>query len=104
MVSCAPECSSSVNQANRCNMFRRTFLAGIAMAAIATIPAHAHPLTPQDDQWVMLGQQGVGLNPDRDVFYVGPDRGRFDALGFRVLGNQVAIAAAPVLYRSGPSD
>jgi len=88
-------------------MFRRTFLAGIAgivVAAIATIPAHAHPLPPQDDQWVMLGQQGVGLNPDRDVFYVGPDRGSFDALRFRVLGNQVAIAEARVFYGNGTSE
>jgi len=81
-------------------MFRRTFLAGlagIAMSAVATIPAHA-------DQWVMLGQQSVGLNPDKDVFFVGTDEGRYEALRFRVLGNRVAFAEARVFYGNGSSE
>ena len=81
-------------------MLRRSFLAGlagIAMAAVATIPAHA-------DQWVMLGQQSVGLNPDKDVFYVGTDEGRYEALRFRVLGNRVAFAEARVFYGNGTSE
>src|SRR6476661_4373838 len=81
-------------------MLRRSFLAGlagIAMAAVATIPAHA-------DQWVMLGQQSVGLNPDKDVFYVGTDEGRYEALRFRVLGNRVAFAEARVVYGNGTSE
>ncbi len=81
-------------------MLRRSFLAGlagIAVAAVATIPAHA-------DQWVMLGQQSVGLNPDKDVFYVGTDEGRYEALRFRVLGNRVAFAEARVFYGNGTSE
>jgi hypothetical protein len=88
-------------------MFRRTFLAGlagIAMAAVATIPAQAHPIPTQDDQWVMLGQQGVGLNPDKDIFYVGTDEGRYEALRFRVLGNRVAFAEVRVFYGNGTSE
>src|SRR5437667_11182097 len=87
-------------QPKRCNMLRRSFLAGlagVAMAAVTTIPAHA-------DQWVMLGQQSVGLNPDKDVFYVGTDEGRYEALRFRVFGNQVAFAEARVLYGKGTSE
>ena len=81
-------------------MFRRTFLAGlagIAMAAVATIPAHAN-------EWVMLGQQSVGLNPDKDVFYVGGDEGRYEALRFRALGNRVAFAEVRVIYGNGTSE
>jgi hypothetical protein len=88
-------------------MFRRTFLAGlagIAMAAVATIPAQAHPIPTQDDQWVMLGQQGVGLNPDKDIIYVGTDEGRYEALRFRVLGNRVAFAEVRVFYGNGTSE
>src|ERR1700682_6165352 len=107
MLLSAPSNGNSLRQPNRCNMFRRTFLAGlagIAMTAVATIPAHAHPIPTQDDQWVMLGQQGVGLNPDRDVFYVGPDQGRYEALRFRVLGNRVAFAEVRVFYGNGTSE
>src|SRR6476646_11457155 len=97
----------SLRQPNRCNMFRRTLLAGLAgIAMAAAIPAEAHflPNPTQDDRWVMLGQQGVGLNPDRDVFYVGRGEGRYDALRFRVLGNRVAVAEARVFYGNGTSE
>ena len=81
-------------------MFRRSFLAGLAgivVAAAAAVPAQA-------SQWVMLGQQSVGLNTDKDVYYVGADEGRYDALRFRVLGNRVAFAEARVFYGNGSSQ
>jgi hypothetical protein len=81
-------------------MLRRSFLAGlagIAIAAVSTVPAQAN-------EWVMLGQQTVGLNPDRDVLYVGTDEGRYEAMRFRVLGNRVAFAEARVFYGNGTSE
>jgi len=81
-------------------MFRKSLLAGfagLAMAAMASVPAHAN-------QWVMLGQQSVGQNVDRDVYIVGRDEGRFEALRFRVFGNRVAFAEARVVYGNGTSE
>ena len=81
-------------------MFRRSFLAGlagIALAAVAAVPAQAN-------QWVMLGQQSVGTNPDKDIYYVGADEGRYEALRFRVLGNRVAFAEVRVFYGNGTSE
>jgi hypothetical protein len=81
-------------------MFKRSLLAGLAglvVAAAAAVPAQAK-------QWVMLGQQTVGLNTDKDVYYVGADEGRYDALRFRVLGNRVAFAEARVFYGNGSSQ
>jgi len=81
-------------------MIRRSFLAGLAgitLAAVAAVPAQAN-------QWVTLGQQSVGLNTDRDVYYVGADEGRYEALRFRVFGNRVAFAEARVFYANGTSE
>ena len=81
-------------------MFRKSILAGlagIAIAAVATVPAQAN-------QWVQLGEQTVGHNTDRDVVYVGADEGRYEALRFRVLGNRVAFAEARVIYGNGTSE
>jgi hypothetical protein len=72
-------------------------LAGVAIAAFATVPAQA-------SQWVELGEQTVGHNADRDVVYVGGDEGRYEALRFRVLGNRVAFAEVRVLYGNGTSE
>ena len=72
-------------------------LAGVAIAAFATVPAQAN-------QWVELGEQTVGHNADRDVVYVGGDEGRYEALRFRVLGNRVAFAEVRVLYGNGTSE
>src|SRR5262245_56732928 len=78
-------------------MLRRTFLAGLAglsIAAFAAVPARA-------DQWVLLGQVTVGLNPDKDVFHVGGEEGRFNALRFRALGNRVNVVEVRVHYGNG---
>lgn len=85
-------------------MFRRSFLTGLAglavaaAAAVPTVPAFA------SNQWVLLGQQSVGLNVDKDIYYVGADEGRYDALRFRVLGNHVSFAEARVVYGNGASQ
>jgi len=81
-------------------MFRRSFLAGlagIAITAVAVIPAQAN-------QWVQLGEQTVGHNTDRDIVYIGADEGRYEALRFRVFGNRVAFAEARVVYGNGMSE
>jgi len=81
-------------------MLRRTCLAGLAglsIAAFAAVPAKA-------DQWVLLGQRTVGISPDRDVFQVGGEEGRFNALRFRALGNRVAVAEVRVFYGNGTSE
>ena len=81
-------------------MFSKSLLAGLAgivMAAAAAVPAHA-------SQWVELGEQTVGRNVDKDVYYVGADEGRYEALRFRVLGNRVAFAEARVFYGNGTSE
>jgi hypothetical protein len=81
-------------------MLKRSIVAGLAgliAAAAAAVPAHAK-------QWVMLGQQTVGHNVDKDVYHVGADEGRYDALRFRVLGNGVAFAQARVFYGNGASQ
>jgi hypothetical protein len=81
-------------------MLRRTFLAGLtglSIAAFAAVPASA-------DQWVLLGQQSVGLSADRDIFHVGGEEGRFNALRFRVMGNRVAVAEVRVFYGDGTSE
>ena len=81
-------------------MFNKSLLAGLAgivMAAAAAVPAYA-------SQWVELGEQTVGRNVDKDVYYVGADEGRYEALRFRVLGNRVAFAEARVFYGNGTSE
>jgi len=81
-------------------MLRRSFLAGLAglsLLAFTAVPAKA-------DQWVLLGQQQVGLNPDRDVFHVGGEEGRFNALRFRVLGNRANVVEVRVFYGNGTSE
>src|SRR5262245_6020258 len=79
-------------------MLRRSFLAGLAglsIAAFAVVPA------ARADNWVLLGQQTVGLNPDKDVYHVGVEEGRFNALRFRALGNRVNVAEVRVFYGDG---
>ena len=81
-------------------MFSKSLLAGLAgivMAAAAAVPAHA-------SQWVQLGEQTVGRNVDKDIYYVGTDEGRYEALRFRVFGNRVAFAEARVFYGNGTSE
>ena len=81
-------------------MLRRTFLAGLAglsMAAVASVPAKA-------DQWVLLGQQTVGTSVDHDVFQVGGEEGRFNALRFRALGNGVNVGEVRVFYGNGSNE
>jgi hypothetical protein len=80
-------------------MFRKAILAGLAgiAMAVAALPAQAA-------QWVQLGEQTVGHNPDRDTVYVGSREGRYEALRFRVLGNEVAFAEVRVIYGNGASE
>jgi hypothetical protein len=85
-------------------MFRRSFLAGLAGVAVAGVAAIPAAPALAAAQWVMLGEQTVGLNVDKDVYYVGGDEGRYDALRFRVLGNRVAFAEARVVFGNGSSQ
>ena len=80
-------------------MFRKSILAGFAgiAMAIAALPAQAA-------QWVQLGQQKVGHNADRDTLYVGSYEGHYEALRFRVVGNEVAFAEVRVIYGNGKSE
>ena len=81
-------------------MFRKSILAGLAglaITAVAAIPAQAN-------QWVQLGEQTVGHSADRDIVYVGGEEGRYEALRFRVFGNRVAFAEARVFYGNGSSE
>jgi hypothetical protein len=81
-------------------MLRKSILAGVAgisLAVMATAPARA-------DQWVKVGEQTVGLKTDRDVYYLGADEGRYEALRFRVLGNSVAFAEARVFFGNGTNQ
>jgi hypothetical protein len=73
-----------------------TALAGIAIA-IAALPAQAA-------QWVQLGEQTVNHRTDRDTLYVGAYEGRYEALRFRVTGNEVAFAEVRVIYGNGTSE
>lgn len=86
-------------------MFPKSLRSGLAAAALslatlvpaAILPAHA-------DSWQLLGEQRVGHRPDYDTFHVGRDAGHFDALKFRVLGSQVAVADVKVIYANGTSE
>lgn len=84
---------------NRCNMLRKSILAGLAgiAVAIAALPAQAA-------QWVQLGEQKVNHSADRDTLYVGAYEGRYEALRFRVTGNEVAFAEVRVVYGNGTSE
>jgi hypothetical protein len=80
-------------------MLRKSILAGLAGIAItlAAVPAQAR-------EWVDLGEQTVNRHADRDILYVGRDEGRFSALRFRAIGNDVAFAEVRVLYGNGTSE
>lgn len=82
-------------------MLRRTILAGFAgiaaAAAFSIAPAYA-------DQWLLIGEQKVGKNVDKDVYFVGADKGQFSALKFRVSGNRVALAEVRVFYGNGTNE
>jgi hypothetical protein len=80
-------------------MFPKAILAGLAgiVIAVAALPAQAA-------QWVQLGEQTVRHSADRDTLYVGSYEGRYEALRFRVLGNEVAFAEVRVIYGNGSSE
>src|SRR5262245_57213547 len=81
-------------------MFRKAILAGLAglsMVAFVAAPAQA-------DEWVLLKERKVGLNPDHDVFNIGSSEGRFSALKFRALGNRVAVGEVRVFFKNGTSQ
>jgi Protein of unknown function (DUF2541) len=72
-------------------------LAGLSLLALASAPASANT-------WTLLGQQQVGFDVDKDVFHVGREEGRFDALRFRVIGNKVIVADVIVHYGNGTTQ
>jgi hypothetical protein len=81
-------------------MLRKVLLAGLtglSLAAFAATPAKA-------DRWVMVGQTTVGSNPDKDVFDIGGEEGRFNALKFKALGGRVAVAEVRVFYGNNTSE
>ena len=71
--------------------------AGVIITAALSLPAQAR-------EWVQLGEQTVNRHTDRDILYVGSDEGRYEALRFRALGNDVAFAEVRVIYGNGSSE
>jgi hypothetical protein len=80
-------------------MLRNLILASVA--GLATVVSAAAPAFATT--WKLLGSQTVGLNTDRDVFYVGSE-GRFEALRFRVYDNKVAVGDVKVFYGNGTTE
>lgn len=54
---------------------------------------------PKD--WVLFGVQRASIGGDRDVVYVGRERGRFDKIALRVRGNDVMLRDLKVRYANG---
>ena len=81
-------------------MISKSLLAGFA----GVITTAALSLPAQAREWVQLGEQTVNRHTDRDILYVGSDEGRYEALRFRALGNDVAFAEVRVIYGNGSSE
>ncbi len=51
--------------------------------------------------WVLFGVEKANIGGDRDVVYVGRERGRFDKIALRVRGNDVMLRELRVKYGNG---
>ncbi len=54
---------------------------------------------PRD--WVLFGVEQAAIGGDRDVIYVGRERGRFDKIALRVRGNDVFLRDLRVKFANG---
>lgn len=84
---------------------RRDFLtfAGLALAATTAAP-FAASAAPTGEEWVLLGTERVGKNPERDVISVGRRDGHFERIMFKVYGNDVRVGDVKVVFGNGQSD
>lgn len=53
---------------------------------------------------VLFGTEQVGRRGDRDVIAVGPDKGQFDEIAFRVLDGDVELNRVTIVYANGERD
>ena len=58
----------------------------------------------QSGLWEKLGTQRVAFTVDRDTINVGRREGRFEAVKFRVLGSDVEILSAQIVFGNGESE
>lgn len=71
------------------------------MPPIAPVPPAASG--PGSD-WVVLGEQTVGFEAERDVIRVGQQEGRFSRIRLEVRGNDVYVNDIRVRFRDGTQD
>lgn len=73
--------------------------------SLVALPAAAqrHDWRPHghSGRWERLGVQSVGFGVDRDIIRVGRYEGRFDAVTLRVLGNDIELMSARVVFGNG---
>lgn len=76
------------------------FLLLAVLAALFTLPALARD-DRRDEQWVILGEQTVGFNVDRDVIRVGREEGSFSRIRIEARNNDIFLYSATVVFGSG---
>ena len=74
----------------------------IALLAALVFCSSCAPKT--GSRWVVIGEKVVDFRADHDILKIGPDRGKFTGLKFRVKRAPIHVLNIKVNYGNGNSD